>query len=458
MRLFEIAAKDIATDIEYHKNLNPKLWKDEKLKPAVKRKLVDIADHFAEYVGITKTQIKDIIVTGSNANYNWNAQSDIDLHVIADLTKIDSKILDDYLSAMKKLWNTEHDIHIFGCTVELYTQQPGEKLEATGVYSIKTDTWLKKPEYNVPEVNYNKIKKDAAVWVNKIDKMINSDGSSIMAEKLKDSIFKLRKKGLSKTGEFSHENYVFKTLRNDGFIEKLIKYIDIALDRELSLNETLTSIQHKTIKAKSAKGSRSYDNDFLYGKADKKNIDQLGDGVYSTVFTKPQDDQWVGKVRKWMHVYDHDTIQYLTQSQGNPLAPVVYNIKDFYANQDIHNFIDMERLTPVQQFCKKSGNSGRFDCSMLLQSILLDQLESKYAPVDLQDFADLLRYKIMSSADTITIATKSYKVKPQFIEISNIINELVNKGHGVHDLHIANFMVRLTPHGPQLVITDPIAS
>jgi predicted nucleotidyltransferase len=30
--------------------------------------------------------VKDIVIIGSNANYNYTAQSDIDTHIIADMT------------------------------------------------------------------------------------------------------------------------------------------------------------------------------------------------------------------------------------------------------------------------------------------------------------------------------------------------------------------------------------
>jgi hypothetical protein len=45
------------------------------------------------------------------------------------------------------------------------------------------------------------------------------------AEKVKSKIMKMRKEGLAERGEFSVENLVFKKLRNEGYIEKLIDLI-----------------------------------------------------------------------------------------------------------------------------------------------------------------------------------------------------------------------------------------
>ena len=49
-----------------------------------------------------------------------------------------------------------------------------------------------------------------------------------LAVKLKKKILEMRKEGLSRSGEFSVENLVFKKLRNEGYIEKIIELISKA--------------------------------------------------------------------------------------------------------------------------------------------------------------------------------------------------------------------------------------
>jgi hypothetical protein len=49
-----------------------------------------------------------------------------------------------------------------------------------------------------------------------------------LAVKLKNKILEMRKEGLSRSGEFSVENLVFKKLRNEGYIEKIIELISKA--------------------------------------------------------------------------------------------------------------------------------------------------------------------------------------------------------------------------------------
>jgi hypothetical protein len=52
-----------------------------------------------------------------------------------------------------------------------------------------------------------------------------------MAAKLKSRIMKMRKESLSKGGEFSAGNLVFKKLRSEGYIGKLIDTITKSYDK-----------------------------------------------------------------------------------------------------------------------------------------------------------------------------------------------------------------------------------
>ncbi len=51
------------------------------------------------------------------------------------------------------------------------------------------------------------------------------------AERVKSKIMKMRKEGLETRGEFSVENLVFKKLRNEGYIQKLIDLISRSYEK-----------------------------------------------------------------------------------------------------------------------------------------------------------------------------------------------------------------------------------
>ena len=55
--------------ILFHKELNPKLWKQRRLNPEVRFKLLKIAKHFIDFIDIPQISLKDVTLPGSNAAF-----------------------------------------------------------------------------------------------------------------------------------------------------------------------------------------------------------------------------------------------------------------------------------------------------------------------------------------------------------------------------------------------------
>lgn len=218
--------EDIFKDIKVHSELNQKLWKGEKLRPRVRKRLLKIAADFIDWLDIP-LNVSDITFTGSLANFNYSKYSDIDLHLILDFAKIDENqdLVRDFLLAKKSLWNDEHDIFIRGSEVEIYTENIGDPHHSTGIYSVLNDKWIKKPEKQQKEkiIDYYGVIHKANQLADLIDSAINLSSLDKLEkiELLKDKIKKMRQCGLEKEGEFSIENLAYKLLRNKGYIKKL---------------------------------------------------------------------------------------------------------------------------------------------------------------------------------------------------------------------------------------------
>ena len=123
--------KDVLDSFKLKDTLNPEIWTDFELNPKVRKKLLKIAHDFIKNLDLPKPiVIKDIIFTGSLANYNWSKFSDIDLHIITDFKQLESEptLTKEYFNAKKNQWNQEHDITIFDYPIELYVQDVAEKL------------------------------------------------------------------------------------------------------------------------------------------------------------------------------------------------------------------------------------------------------------------------------------------------------------------------------------------
>ena len=221
------------TENEFYQNeLHPFFWKDKIFNPSVRTKLLQIAhDFYADLKVISP--IDDIQLTGSLANYNWTEHSDLDIHILLDFSKIneDSDLVKKGLDGQRFIWNLRHPVVIKDHDVELYAQDIGEQHTASGLYSLLKGEWLVKPKWNPPTIDPRDVSRKVESFITEIEeieKLItqadseDARGLNDRVKVLKDKIMKARKEGLSETGEFSIENLVFKNLRNEGWIERLI--------------------------------------------------------------------------------------------------------------------------------------------------------------------------------------------------------------------------------------------
>jgi predicted nucleotidyltransferase len=224
--------------------LNPKIWdKDDTLNKEVREKLLGVANEFINFLGVP-ILVEDIIFTGSLSNYNWSKYSDIDLHVVADFTQFSDELLPLYqelFKVKKTLFNTDHDIKIFGYEVELYVQDSNEAHFSSGVYSVLFDEWSNKPKKENIKIDKNLIQEKSKQWMEIIDTALDAasdvtaDDAREILKKCKDKLKKYRTCGLEKEGEYSDENLVFKVLRRNGYIEKLMNFENDMVDKDLSI-------------------------------------------------------------------------------------------------------------------------------------------------------------------------------------------------------------------------------
>ena len=225
--------------------LNPKIWdEDDNLRNKVRERLLEIANEFIDFLGVPII-VDDIIFTGSLSNYNWSEFSDIDLHVVCDFEQFDQEIIDIYkelFKVKKTIFNTNHDITIYGYEVELYVQDSGEAHFSSGVYSVMLDEWIEKPKKENPKIDITLLKKKISHWVEMIETIVENSNLKEIDEvreyikKFKDKLKKYRSVGLKKEGEYSLENLVFKYLRRSGHLDKIFNLENEVVDRSLSLS------------------------------------------------------------------------------------------------------------------------------------------------------------------------------------------------------------------------------
>lgn len=230
--------------LEAKADLSPEIWKQHRMKPEVRERLLAIALDFFKGLKLDDVPVLDIVLTGSLANYNWSKYSDIDLHISINFSKVDENVelVRQLVNAKKSLWNKAHKILIKGYEVEVYVEDQADQHFSSGVYSLVRDDWLLMPSQQSHEIDWDSIAIKAEALIAEIDALEDLyhrarydevvDGTEVLKEK----IIKFRKSGLELGGEYSIENLVFKVLRRTDQIGKLIKLRTHAYDKASSMN------------------------------------------------------------------------------------------------------------------------------------------------------------------------------------------------------------------------------
>jgi hypothetical protein len=235
MNLKELDSFRISDAISFHDKLNPKLWNNNKLRPEVKQQLLIIAEDFLEELGINGLDVADMTVSGSNAAYSYTPNSDLDLHILVDMSKLpNNEVYRELFTAKKSLYNDSHDIKIHGIPVELYVQDAREPVVSLGEYSLKNDNWLKIPSKRRANFDQTAAKTKYEKLLTLIELALKSRKYSKVSNIIK-TIKRYRQSGLDKGGEFGPENLAYKALRAQGYITKLYDLRDKLHSEKLTI-------------------------------------------------------------------------------------------------------------------------------------------------------------------------------------------------------------------------------
>lgn len=246
--ILEFEEKDLkpTKSFELKDELNPDIWEDMKMKSDIREKLIEISNEFISNLH-GEFKVSDIILTGSLSSYNWSEYSDLDVHIKIDFSDIndDHELVEKYLSLLSKRFNNEYDIKILGYDMELYVEDISDVREhVNGIYSILKDKWVNKPTTYDREIDTYLIEEKAINLMEQIDELeerINIDNVDIEeaiddVNKIWSKIKKMRKDGInSPDGELSVGNLVFKYLRRNEYIGKIIGMKKSLVEKKYSI-------------------------------------------------------------------------------------------------------------------------------------------------------------------------------------------------------------------------------
>lgn len=228
--------------VEVHDKLNPLIWsEDYKLLPDVEKKLFKIVEYFKEYTDLP-LEIADVHLVGSNASYNYNKMSDLDLHIIVNFALMDvsEELIQAAYNRERVAFNKAYDISIHGISVEIYIENINSATMSNGIYSLYLKKWIKfpKPIKLETEFDFNDL---ISKWIDRKNFVIESNDSKQIKD-LINSAYMMRKRSLEVDGEYGKGNLLFKELRSKGIIEELKDALISVDSKNLSLesmNENL---------------------------------------------------------------------------------------------------------------------------------------------------------------------------------------------------------------------------
>jgi len=221
MNLKELDSFRMSDAITFHDELNPKLWLNTHLRPEVQKQLEIIAQDFLEELGIKDLDVQDLTVSGSNAAFSYTPHSDLDLHILVDMSGMpNDDIYKELFNAKKSLYNDSHNIKIHGVPVELYVQDAREPVISLGEYSITDNKWLRIPTKRRANFDQTATKSKYEKLLKLIEVALKSRNLG-QVQKILSTIKRYRQAGLDVGGEFGPENLAYKALRSQGYITKL---------------------------------------------------------------------------------------------------------------------------------------------------------------------------------------------------------------------------------------------
>lgn len=244
--------------IEIHNELNPKIWEGYELREDVEKKLLDIVNEFIKSLDVS-INVVDVHIVGSNASFNYTEDSDLDLHIVANLDSdnCDRALLMMIYDKEKKEFNDKYDIKIRGIDVEIYVEDVRSNTVSNGIYSLLRKEWIKKPvKIEVPEIN---IDKELSIWKDKIEDA-SEKGDVQRLNRLLNTLYLVRKNSIAVDGEFGKGNLIFKGVRSLGLIDRLRNAIVSKRSNELSIESLNEDTRSQLInKSKSSvKGRQRY--------------------------------------------------------------------------------------------------------------------------------------------------------------------------------------------------------
>ena len=229
---------------KYHKNLMPKLWnQNNELDKLACQSLKMIAYEFIKYLNtviglpITHADVYDVYIHGSCTNYYWDKHSDIDLCIVANLTKLRKKISgineEQLFNSLVSSWRRNFRIKLYGRRVDIKLKDKHDRKNQINPvagchYSLFKNDW-EIPVVRLGDSDLRQLKRDAyrkyRVIMRQCKYLIKHKMSADFVNAYLVELRNLRNTYMLDYAQQPITSYAiaYKAVRNTGILNKLYK-------------------------------------------------------------------------------------------------------------------------------------------------------------------------------------------------------------------------------------------
>ena len=226
----------------YNETLNPKIWNnDATLVDGVAECIESIVNQFKKDFPID-LNIADIRLVGSNASYNYNDNSDLDIHLVINFEAVpyEASVLKALCNSYRNKFNNYYNMTVKGLPVELSIEDMSSNVCSNGVYSVTNREWIKKPTLIIkPDVNMTNTEQFIKL-TSRINEILSNPNSKDIEDMI-NQLYLIRKNSILIDGEYGRGNLLFKAIRNTGLLDKLKEELYKTISKELTLEQMLNN-------------------------------------------------------------------------------------------------------------------------------------------------------------------------------------------------------------------------
>ena len=200
---------DIAKNLQNNDNLCQLIFDEHnQAYDYVRQGLLKIANFIVDQGRITLSSlvVDDIVLAGGMASYIYNAETDVDIGIIAhpDMAKYDPKVVQNIFRAMNDSLPTKgYRFNILSRNIDYGFVEPSQFLSGGRSYSLLNNSWLQMPQHREFSFSVQEIFEAYKAYCDKVYLFVNSlekiDGKWLTFEscnKLQEHLDKLREDAL----------------------------------------------------------------------------------------------------------------------------------------------------------------------------------------------------------------------------------------------------------------------